>query len=552
MRIDAIFTNARFTTLDAARPTAARLGVLNGRIAGFDEELDGVTADRVYDLGGAPVVPGFNDAHHHLSMRGQRLAEIDLGDQAVRTLDELYAAVAERAAALPEGAWVRGAGYDQNKLAGRGHPTREALDVVAAGHPVWLAHTSAHMGVVNTAAFHAMGFADLASVPDVDGGTVGRGADGLPDGLLAEQAQGLVYDVLRPAAYDDYVAGIGRASEVAASEGLTSFTEPGVGLGRVAGNGAADMAAFQDAVARGLLRQRATLMPVSGALHEGGTYAPGADWFGLDLGVRTGIGDERLRIGPVKVFSDGSLIGRTAAMCCDYVGEAGNTGFFQEPEPELRAFIVRAHLHGWQVATHAIGDRAVGFVLDAYAEAQRRLPRTDVRHRIEHCGVASDEQVARIAGLGVIPVPQGRFVGEIGDGMLAALGAERARGAYRQRSFLDAGITVPGSSDCPVVDGAPLRGIHDMVNQRTDSGAPFNPAEAVTAEQALRAFTHGSAYAAHEEARKGTLSRGKLADFVVLSDDPLSVRPESIREIEVGATVVAGSLVYDAANLAAV
>ncbi|HEY3683137.1 MAG TPA: amidohydrolase [Streptosporangiaceae bacterium] len=551
MRIDAIFTNARFTTLDAARPAAARLGVLNGRIAGFDEELDGVTADHVYDLGGAPVVPGFNDAHHHMSMRGQRLAEVDLGERAVRTLDELYAAVAERAATLPEGAWVRGAGYDQNKLGG-GHPTREALDRAAGGRPVWLAHTSAHMGVVNTAAFRAMGFADPASVPDVDGGTVGRGADGLPDGLLAEQAQGLVFDVLRPAAYEDYVAGIGRASAVAASEGLTSFTEPGVGLGRVAGNGAADVAAFQDAVARGLLRQRATLMPVSGALHAGGKYAPGADWFGLDLGVRTGIGDEWLRLGPVKVFSDGSLIGRTAAMCCDYVGEAGNTGFFQEPEPELRELIVRAHLHGWQVATHAIGDRAVGFVLDAYAEAQRRLPRTDVRHRIEHCGVASGEQVARIAGLGVVPVPQGRFVGEIGDGMLAALGAERARGAYRQRSFLDAGITVPGSSDCPVVDGAPLLGIHDMVNQRTDSGAPFNPAEAVTAEQALRAFTHGSAYAAHEEARKGTLSRGKLADFVVLSDDLQAVRAESIREIQVGATVVAGSLVYDAANLAAV
>jgi len=549
MRIDAIFTNARFTTLDAARPYATRLGVLHGRIVGLDEELDGVTADRTYDLGGAPVVPGFNDAHHHLSMRGQRLAEIDLGEHAVATLDELYAAVAERAATLPEGAWVRGAGYDQNKLGGT-HPTRTALDKAAGGRPVWLAHTSAHMGVVNTAAFRAMGF-DLESVPEVPGGTVGRGADGLPDGLLTEQAQGLVFDVLRPAPFDDYVAAIGRASEVAAAEGLTSFTEPGVGLGRVAGNGAADVAAFQVAVARGLLRQRAALMPVSGALHAGGPYEPGAPWFGLDLGVRTGIGDEWLRIGPVKVFSDGSLIGRTAAMCCDFAGEAGNTGFFQEPEDDLRDVIVNAHLYGWQVATHAIGDRAVGFVLDTYAEAQRRLPRPDTRHRIEHCGVASAEHVARITELGVVPVPQGRFVGELGDGMLAALGAERARGAYRQKSFLDAGITVPGSSDCPVVDGAPLRGIHDMVNQRTDSGAPFNPAEAVTAEQALRAFTYGSAYAVHEEHRKGTLARGMAADFVVLSDDLLAVPAASIREIEVGATVVAGAFVYDAANLAA-
>ncbi|MGH3344324.1 MAG: amidohydrolase family protein, partial [Carbonactinosporaceae bacterium] len=243
MRIDTIFANGRFTTLDADRPTARRIGVLGGRIAGVDDELDGATADVVIDLGGAPVVPGFNDAHHHLSLRGQRLAELDLGGRAVGGLDELYAKVAERAAGLPAGAWVRGSGYDQNKLGG--HPTRAGLDAAAAGRPVWLAHTSGHMGVVNTAALAEMGFPDPATVPDVAGGTVRRDARGLPDGLLTEQAQGLVFDVLRPVPFEDFVAGIGVASEVAATQGLTSFTEPGVGVGRVAGNGAADVAAFQ-------------------------------------------------------------------------------------------------------------------------------------------------------------------------------------------------------------------------------------------------------------------------------------------------------------------
>ncbi|HEY9523528.1 MAG TPA: amidohydrolase family protein, partial [Thermopolyspora sp.] len=149
MRLDALFVNGRFTTLDAHRPAATRLGVLNGRIVGLDEELTGVTAEAVIDLRGAPVVPGFNDAHQHLSMRGQRLREVDLR---VGTLDELYARVAERAATLPEGAWVRGGGYDQNKLGGA-HPTREALDKAAGGRPVWLQHTSGHMGVASTAAF---------------------------------------------------------------------------------------------------------------------------------------------------------------------------------------------------------------------------------------------------------------------------------------------------------------------------------------------------------------------------------------------------------------
>ncbi|MEV0588754.1 amidohydrolase family protein [Nonomuraea sp. NPDC050310] len=198
-----------------------------------------------------------------------------------------------------------------------------------------------------------------------------------------------------------------------------------------------------------------------------------------------------------------------------------------------------------------MGDHAVDVVLDAYAEAQARRPRPEARHRIEHCAVTSDEQVARIAALGVIPVPQGRFISEIGDGMLAALGPSRARGCYRQRSFLDAGIVLPGSSDCPVVEGAPLLGLHDLVNQRTAAGEPFNPDEALTVEQALRAYTLGSAYASFEEGVKGSLERGKLADFAVLSDDLFAVHPAAIRDITVTATVVGGAFTHDAAGYAA-
>lgn len=546
MHLDVIYRSGRLTTLDERRPTATSLGVLGGRIAGLDEELDGATAGRVVDLGGAPVVPGFDDAHHHLSMRGQRLRELDLRASAVGSLDALYERVAARAAELPPGAWVRGNGYDQNKTGS--HPTRTALDRAAGGHPVWLQHCSGHMGVVSTAAFARMGFPDLAAVPDVDGGEVGRDPDGTPNGLLAERAQELAFAVLRPMAFEDFVAGIALASEVAAAEGLTSVTEPGIGGGLV-GNGPADLAAFAVARERGLLRQRATLMPSAPVLRDVGVFEGDRQWFGLDLGVRTGFGDEWLRVGPVKLFADGSLIGRTAAMCVDYADAPGNRGFLQQDAGELHDLIVRAHCFGWQVATHAIGDRAVDVVLDAYADAQRRLPRPDVRHRIEHCGVTSEEQVARIVELGVVPVSQGRFVTEIGDGMLDALGPQRSRMCYRQRSFIDAGAVLPGSSDCPVVDGAPLLGMHDLVNQRTASGRPFNTDEALTPAQALRAYTVGSAYAAHAELSKGTLSRGKLADFVVLSEDPLAVAPERIREIEVGATVVGGEVAHDAAGL---
>ena len=263
----------------------------------------------------------------------------------------------------------------------------------------------------------------------------------------------------------------------------------------------------------------------------------------------SGFGDEWLRIGPMKIFADGSLIGRTAAMLEDFANEPGNRGFFQTEPAKLRDTIVEAHRSGWQVATHAIGDRAVCTVLDIYEEALRDRPRPDHRHRIEHCGVLPDDQVGRMRDLGVIPVPQGRFVNEIGDGMVEALGPRRVRSAYRQRSFLDAGIPLPGSSDRPVVQGPPLLGIHDMVNQKTAKGADFNPAEALTPLQALRCYTLGSAYASFDEHRKGSLEPGNLADFTVLSQDPTAVDPVAISSIEVLATVVGGEVAHDGMGL---
>jgi predicted amidohydrolase YtcJ len=229
----------------------------------------------------------------------------------------------------------------------------------------------------------------------------------------------------------------------------------------------------------------------------------------------------------------------------DFADTPGERGYLQDEASALRVRILDAHRSGWRVAAHAIGDAAIDLVLDAVEEAQRRWPRPDVRHRIEHFGVSRPDQVTRAAALGVVPVPQGRFVGEIGDGMLRALGPERAGWAYRYRSLLDAGITPPGSSDRPVVDGAPLRGIHDMVNRLTDGGRPCGPDEAISGLEALTAYTHGSAYASHAERDRGTIAVGKYADLAVLSDDPASVDPTTIRDIEVLKTVLAGEVVWD-------
>ncbi|WP_320777415.1 amidohydrolase [Streptomyces sp. CRN 30] len=547
MHLDALFTGGRFTTLDADRPTAHTVGVLAGRVVGLDDDVAGCTADRVHDLGGAPAVPGFNDAHHHLSMRGRRLLQLDLRAEAAPTLDALYAAVRERAARLGPDEWLFGAGYDQNKIGA--HPSAQALDEAAQGRPVWLEHVSCHMGVANTAAFARAGYTGREGVPDIDGGQVARDTDGRATGLLQETAQHLVTQAFRPTPVDAIVAAIAAGNAQGVTEGITSLTEPGIAAPDHVGHGPADLHAFHRAVEEDVLTVRTTVMPYLTVLHDAGPVGGGDTWFGLDTGLRSGFGDDRLKIGATKIATDGSLIGRSAHMCCGYHDEPDNSGFLQFDADWLRRTILAAHRCDWQIAAHAIGDAAIDVVLDAFEAAQAAHPRPDARHRVEHFAVASDAQVRRLAALGVVPVPQGRFVSEIGDGMITALGPERADRCYRMRSLLDAGAVLPGSSDAPVAHGSPLLGIHDMVNRRTASGAPLALHEAVTPYEALYAYTVGSAHAEHAEHRKGRLTRGMLADFAVLSDDLLTVDPARIDTLSVGATVIGGRVVHDAGAL---
>ena len=543
MRVDTIFRRADVLTLDPARPRATALAVLGDRLVavGDDDDLAGLTARRTVDLGGAPVVPGFHDAHNHCVFFGMSLDEVPLSTPPVRSVGDILDAVAAAAREKAPGEWVVGAGYDQNRLAEGRHPTADELDRAAPGHKVWLRHTSGHMAVVNGAVLEAIDV-ERGEVPP--GGRVERDAGGRPTGLLLETAQALVRDLLHPYALADIAHAVDRATSHYLTEGITSCQEAGIGAGLISWS-PQELAAYAQARATGRLHVRTTLMVSADALHELGGHDRDPRRLGLDLGIASGLGDEELRIGPLKVFADGSLIGRTAAMREPFAGEPDNAGYLQREPDELRELITAAHRSGWQIATHAIGDRAIDTVLDCYEHALRELPRPDHRHRIEHCAIAWPEHVDRMAELGVIPVPQGRFVNELGDGMAAALGPERTRWCYRQRSLLDRGLPLPGSSDRPVVLGAPLLGIADLVQRRTASGAEFVPDEALTPLQALHAWTLGSAYATFEEHRRGSLEPGKLADFAVLSDDLTAVDPEQIAEIRVLGTAVGGQLRHD-------
>ncbi|GAB2732507.1 amidohydrolase [Sinomonas soli] len=544
MLFDALFTHGRFHTQDAGRPTVTSVGVHQGRIVSFDDELPPASFRTVHDLRGATVVPGFHDAHYHLSHVGQASLQLDLRPALVRSLDELLAAV-ERAAAAPANGsgWVIGSGYDQNYLGA--HPTAEQLDAVSHGRPVYLIHNSRHMGVANTAAFEVAGFPGRRGAVAPDGGAVPTDGSGRAVGLLQETARALVMDAIPATTAADVADYIAAGSQAALAVGLTSITEPGLGAPEGIGMSRWDVAGYQLAREQGRLGVRATVMPYLTTLHRlDGAQTGGHPHYGLDLGIRSGLGDDLLRLGPVKVLSDGSLIGRSAFMLDDYEADlvegCHNHGMLQFPEEELRERLLGAHLAGWQLAVHAIGDGALDVAMDIIEQAQTLAPRPGARHRIEHLSVASDAQIARAAWLGIIPVPQGRFVSELGDGVLGALGSERARLAYRVKSVLDAGIEIPASTDAPVVDGSPILNIHDLVNRRTASGAEFGPDERITVAQAVRAYTVGSAHAVHQEREKGSLAHGMLADFAVLSQDLYSIPAEAIAETEVTATVVGG------------
>jgi predicted amidohydrolase YtcJ len=534
MLVDTVYTGARFLTGAEFRPVDA-LAVHHGRIVALGDDARELLAQQRVDLDAAVVVPGFHDAHNHLAWFGMSLDELPLGVDAVGSVDDVYAAVAARAAQLPPGSWVIGSGYDQNKLDG-GHPSAEALDRVAPRHRVWLKHTSGHMSVVNSAVLTEL---DLDHVPD--GGDVVRDAAGRPTGLLREQAQLLLQPLVYPLPVDRVTRAIERANSALLAQGVTSVQEAGIGGGWI-GRTPIELAAYQNARAEQVLDLRITLMVAADAMHAVEAADEDGIDFGLDLGMRTGFGNDHLRIGAMKIFADGSLIGRTAALSNDYDDGEGGRGYFQTSPERLREVIGRAHRSGWQVATHAIGDRAIGEVLDIYEEVLAAHPRRDHRHRIEHCGITRPEHVERIARLGVIPVPQGRFIFELGDGMVTAIGAERAQWCYRQKSFVDAGIELPASSDRPVVNGDPVLGMRDLVERRTAGGTVLAADERLSRAQALRAYTYGSAYACFAEHRVGLLDLGYLADFAVLSADPLQA--DDLATVAVLATIVGGETVH--------
>ncbi|MFF3614983.1 amidohydrolase [Streptomyces sp. NPDC002580] len=510
-------TNARFVTMDPARPVAHDLGIWRGRIVGLDEAVTSLPARRVVDLQGATVLPGFIDSHVHMAWTGFKAGTPSIAS--CDSVEQVLDAVAGAVARVPEGGWAHLAGYDQRAL-GR-HLTAAELDKAGDGRKVFLMHDSGHGCVVNTAVLDLL----PAELPH-------------EDGFLAEAAMGAARALCLPRSQEDLADAIGRAARGCLAEGVTACAEAGIG-GALFGHSPVELGAYQLARDTGRLPLRVQLMVAADRLHPVAAHPADGIPRALDLGLRTGFGDAWLSVGALKVYTDGGMMARTAALGRPYEG-LDHAGQLQDDPEVLAEAIVDGHLAGWQLAVHAIGDRAVDVALDALERAQRVRPRPDARHRVEHAGLVRPDQLARFARLGVLAVVQPNFLRSFGDDYAAIMGLERAPWLYRGKGFLDHGVTLVGSSDRPVTDGSPLRAVQFMVERASGSGNTIGPDEGITVEEALHAYTVAGAHACHWEDTLGSLTPGKHADLVVLGDDPRDVETSAIGDIEVVATFVDG------------
>jgi predicted amidohydrolase YtcJ len=524
--LDLRLVGATVRTMDPRHPVAHQIGIWRGRVVALDGAAAALPAAQVVDLRGTTVLPGFVDAHVHLAWAGLRARSTSVAP--CRDVGEVLTMIGAAAREHPPGSWVDVIGYDQRSL-GR-HLTAIELDAVAAGRKVFVIHDSGHACVV-----------DSAVLDELPAGTAHD------SGVLTETGMAAVRALRQPYAVDELASAITAASATCLAEGVTSVSEAGIGGGLIS-HSPVELVAYQRAAERGRLPVRVVLMVAAEVLRPLGAHPDDGIARGMDLGLCTGFGGERLSIGALKIFADGGMMARTAALTAPYCGLRHRGQLYAEPA-ELTATIVDGHRAGWQLAVHAIGDRAVDVVLGALERAQREHPRAGARHRIEHAGLVRPDQLPRLAAAGVTAVVQPSFLWYLGDDYAQIMGPERVPWLYRGRSFLDHGVRLVASSDRPVTPAAPLRSIQFMVQRATSSGQLIGPGEAVTVSAALSAWTSEAARACHQEGHVGSIAPGRHADLVVLADDPCAVAPDRIAEIEIVSTLVDGVVAAGAAIL---
>ena len=524
---DLVVINAKVYTSDPAQPRAEAFAIKNGRFVAVGRTADvrnlATAQTRVIDGQQMTITAGFIDCHCHPS----GVSELYGVNTNLRRITDIQKAIHAKAQKTPAGYWVEGFMFDDTKL-DDGTLQRRHLDEATRDHPVVIRHRGGHTSWYNSKALELAGI--TPSTPDPEHGRFFRDAAGELTGRVAERAREVFNRVGKREEFtpeqerERNRAGMRHISELLTAAGLTTVHDAGAGRDRIL--------AYEDAYRNGELRHRAYLM-VRGTDTFAGFKA---------AGIYTGFGDEWVRVGGVKFGADGSASERTMRMSTPYVG-TNDYGILTMTQQEIHEAVDDAHTHNFQVGIHANGDVTIDMVLKAYERALQKWPHPDRRHRIEHCSLVNPDLLKRIKAIGAIPTPFWTYVYYHGE-KWKEYGAEKMQWMFAHRSFLDYGIPVPGASDYGPGPFEPMMAIQSMVTRKDYAGRTWGENQKVSVDEAIKIATMNGAWASAEEKIKGSISAGKLADFVMLEKDPHDVPPDTIKDIKIVRTVVGGKTMY--------
>ena len=531
---DLVLKNAVVHTVDAKRPRAEAVAVRASRIVavGANAEVLALVGPktRVLDLAGRTVVPGFDDSHAHFA--GIGFARLDVDLVGTRSYAEVVERVAKAVRTRRPGEWIRGRGWHEEKWSAptsgtvRGFPTHAALSAISPENPVVLERADGHAVLANARAMASRGITRRTAVPE--GGEIIHDAKGEPTGVFVDNAEGLVTPAERTE--PEVRRALGLAMDECLAKGVTSLTDAGAPVGMIA--------LYKEAAATGKLRTRLYVM------------ASGLETMRAIGRPEVGLGGGMLTVRTVKLYADGALGSRGAALLEPYADDADNLGLIRTPSEDMLEAARFALAHGFQVGTHAIGDRANRIVLDVYERALAEHPEAkDPRFRVEHAQILAASDIPRFGRLGVLAAMQGIHCPSDRPWAPRRLGDARvAEGGYVWRKLLDAGARILNGTDAPVEDVSPIQNFHATVTRQDADGRPpggFDPDQRLTRVEALRTMTLDAAYGSFAEKEKGSIEVGKLADLVVLSQDILAVSDDALMKTEVVATIVGGKLLYE-------
>ena len=519
MWADLVLTNANVLTMNPSKPHAQAIAIKDHKIVkvGTNQEIKPYIGEntKTINLKEKTVVPGFIDTHAHITGFGKSLKQINL--RGVSSIKEIQKKLKKRIQKTPKGQWILGRGWDQDHLTEKRYPTRWDLDKFSPNNPVIFTRVCGHLCVANS---QALELADIAkeTTPPPAGQIDKDPKTGEPTGILRENAMNLVWKMIPEPSEEELTEACSLACQKAVEAGLTSV--------HWLTSSPTEIRVIQKLRQQNKLPLRVYIV-VSVKLLD----------HLIDLGLHTGFGDSRVRIGSVKIFSDGSLGARTAALFQPYHDEPTRKGMILYTQEKLNKLVMKAHKADFQLAIHAIGDRAIDMALTVLEKALKEAPKKNHRHRIEHASVLNKRLIQRMRKLKVTASVQPHFV--VSDFWVAnRVGPSRARWVYPFKTLIQEGVLTTGGSDCPVEPIDPLLGIWAAVAREAF------PEERITVDDALRLYTVNAAYASFEEDIKGSIDVGKLADLVVLSREPHETPPNEIRDVKVEMTIVGGKVVY--------